>query len=75
MIGLDTQIGATIPGTGSLIDLPAISNTDIYYVNAEGTGSICVGPYTMKDGEDFHFISMTNYSGATNVDAGTSNNM
>ena len=67
----DTQIGATIPGTGSLIDLPAISNTDIYYVNAEGTGSICAGPYTMKDGEDFHFISMTNYSGATNVDAGT----
>lgn len=66
----NTQIGATISGTGSVIDLPAISTTDIYYVNAEGTGSICAGPYTMKDGEDFHFISMTNYSDPSNVDAG-----
>ena len=67
----NTQIGGTISGTGSIIEMPAISNTDTYYVNAEGTGSICTGPYTMKDGEDFHFISMTNYEGPSNLDAGT----
>ena len=68
----NTQIGATIAGTGSQIDFPSISSTDIYYVNAEGTGSICAGPFTMKDGEDFYFISMTNYSDPSNVEAGNS---
>ena len=66
------QIGATISGTGSQIDFPSISSTDTYYVNAEGTGSICAGPYTLKDGEDFYFISMVNYSDPSNVDAGIS---
>ena len=68
----NSQIGATVPGTGSQIDFPSISSTDVYYVNAEGTGSICAGPFTMKDGEDFYFISMTNYSDPSNVEAGTS---
>ena len=67
---VNTQIGATINGTGSAIDLPAVSATDIYYVNAEGTGSICAGPYTIKDGDDFHFISMTAYDDPSNVSAG-----
>lgn len=66
----DTQIGATISGTGSPIDLPAVSATDIYYVNAEGTGTICAGPYTMKEGDDFHFISMTAYNDPSNLSAG-----
>ena len=63
----NTQIGATINGTGSAIDLPAVSATDIYYVNPEGTGSICAGPYTMKDGDDFHFISMSTYDDPSNL--------
>jgi len=67
-----TQIGSTISGTGSLIDLPAISSAEVYYVNAEGTGSFCPGPYTMKDGNDFHLISMSATSDPSNVDAGLS---
>ncbi len=66
-----TQIGNTISGTGTQIDLGTISNTNIYYVNAEGTGDYCPGAYTMKDGEDFHLLSMTTYQGPTNTDAGT----
>ena len=67
-----TQIGSAISGTGSLIDLPAISSSEVYYVNAEGTGSYCPGPYTMKDGNDFHLISMSATADPSNVDAGLS---
>jgi hypothetical protein len=67
-----TQIGSAISGTGSLIDLPAITSTEVYYVNAEGTGSICLGPYTMKDGNDFHLISMNATTDPSDVDAGLS---
>ena len=65
-----TQIGNTISGTGTQINLGTISNTNIYYVNAEVTDDYCPGPYTMKDGEDFHLLSMTTYEGPTNTDAG-----